>query len=200
MVEKLRSIDQPFNQKLKEMLERSDRGEHVFNNNILKFHSTVVEKFKARNSIASLTGYNLIQQRLDELGKHTLSQNTAADIQKNMVVHFALDEFYVDANAMLYGVFSEELREAFLKVLRHINPGDETENETRWVTRIIDNMNNYQIYVDEFAKQKWIDENRGERRFQEVRGKVVTMYREQRGLDWCTDVMRVVACLFNRRQ
>ncbi len=42
MLKKIRIIDPKFSQELKEELGRSKRGEHVFNNSILKFHSDVV--------------------------------------------------------------------------------------------------------------------------------------------------------------
>ncbi len=49
-------------------------------------------------------------------------------------------------------VFCRALRGAMLAVLNHINPGDVTQGETRWVQFVIDNMNNLQIYVDELAR------------------------------------------------
>ncbi|XP_058271898.1 uncharacterized protein LOC131369327 [Hemibagrus wyckioides] len=199
VVEKLNLIGEPFNEELKEELKRSKRGAHVFNNDVLKFHSKVLKDFIKRYRIESLRGYN--KQTMDELGKHTLLQKTAADIQYNMVVHFDDDEFYVNDNAILYSVYSKVLHEAFLKVLRHINPDDKTDKEKQQVTDIIDNMNNYQIYVDKFAKEKWIDNNpTRERRFEEVRGEVANMYKEERGLVWCTDIMHEVEPLFNRGQ
>ncbi|KAF5887512.1 uncharacterized protein DAT39_022245, partial [Clarias magur] len=59
--------------------------------------------------------------------KHTLLQNTEDDIQNNMVVRF--DEFYVNANAVMYGEYSRVLRDALLAVLGHINPGEETPED-----------------------------------------------------------------------
>ncbi len=139
MLEKIRYIDQNFKVELEEQLERSKRGEHVFNNSILKFHFKVLTDFIQRHHIDNLRGYN--QQAMDTLGRHTLPQNTADDIQTNMVVHFGADEFYVNANGLLYGVYCRALRDAILAVLNHINPNDVTQEETRWVQFVIDNMN-----------------------------------------------------------
>ncbi|KAM9451756.1 uncharacterized protein Hap1MRO34_021995 isoform 2-T2 [Clarias gariepinus] len=199
MLGKIHLINQNFNHELKEELERSTRGEHVFNNGILRFHSGVLAEFVQRHNIRNLRGYN--QGTIDELGIHTLPQDTANDIQDNMKVHFDDDEFYVNANAVLYGEYCRVLREALLAVLGHINPGEETQEQRQEVNNIINNMNNFQIYVDQLAKEKWIG-NRQDRqtRFDVVRAQVATMYNTDRGLVWCTRVMNVVAPWFGIRQ
>lgn len=201
MLEKIRNIDPKFYQELEEQLERSKRGEHVFNNNILKFHSKVLKEFIQRHHIDNLRGYN--QQAMDTLGRHTLPQNTETDIQTNMVVHFEQDEFYVNANAVLYGEYCRALRDALLKVLSHINPDEVTEEETGWVKKLTDFMNNLQIYVDHMAKVKWIAlDRRGTRRirFERVRREVAHMYNTDRGVDWCIRILHEVAPLFGHRQ
>ncbi len=199
MLKKIRIVDQNFKVELKEQLERSQRGEHVFNNNILKFHLKVLTEFIQSHHIYNLRGYN--QQAMDTLGKHTLSQNTETEIQTNMVVHFDEDEFYMNANGVVYGVFCRALRGAMLAVLNHINPGDVTQGETRWVQFVIDNMNNLQIYVDELARDKWIGNKATEQaQFERVRREVARMYNTDRGVDWCIRILRLVAPLFGHRQ
>ncbi len=199
MLEKIRIIDQNFKEELKEQLGRSQRGEHVFNNDILRFHFKVLTDFIQSHHINNLEGYN--QQAINELGRHTLPQNTADDIQTNMVVHFGEDEFYMNANGVVYGVYCRALRDAILVVLNHINPGDVTQEETRWVQFVIDNMNNLQIYVDQLAKVKWIGNNETRRtRFERVRREVAHMYNTDRGVDWCIRILRLVAPLFGHRQ
>ncbi|KTF79953.1 hypothetical protein cypCar_00045456, partial [Cyprinus carpio] len=161
MLEKIRIINPNFNEELKDELRRPKRGEHVFNNDILRFHSKVLTEFIQRYSIANRRGYN--QQAMNELGRHTLPQNTATDIQTNMVVHFGEDEFYVNVNAVMYGEYCRALRGALLDVLRHINPGDVADEERQRVNDVIDNMNNLAIYVDQLAKVRWIGNNESRR-------------------------------------
>ncbi|XP_042603920.1 uncharacterized protein LOC109080831 isoform X2 [Cyprinus carpio] len=195
MLEKIRIINPNFNEELKDELRRPKRGEHVFNNNILKFHSKVLTEFIQSQHIDNLQGYD--QQAMNELGRHTLPQNTATDIQTNMVVHFREDEFYVNANAVFYGEYCRALREAMLVVLHHINPGDVADEERQRVNDVIDNMNNLAIYVDQLAKEKWIGNNATRRaRFKQVRREVVTMYKQKRGDEWCISILDVVAPLF----
>ncbi|XP_027004026.2 uncharacterized protein LOC113643800 [Tachysurus fulvidraco] len=122
MQEKLRKIGRQFPEELTEQLTRSKRGEHVFNNNILKFHSKVLREFIKEEKIHLLRGYKSIEQTLNKLGEHTLSPKTAEEIQTNMVAHFDFDEFYVDMNAALYGEFCRALREAILNVMSFKTP------------------------------------------------------------------------------
>ncbi len=191
MLEKIRIIEPKYSQELKEQLKeelkRSKRGEHVFNNDILKFHSKMLTP-----KYLNQPRYN--QPAVNELGRHTLTPKTAEDIEKNMVVDFNQDDFYVNVNAVLYGVYCRALREGMLDVLRHKKPDDVTETERERVNSVIDNMNKRQIYVDHMAKDKWIARQRGTRqaRFEEVRGEVVHMYNTDRGLEWCIRILTEV--------
>ncbi|KAF4098131.1 uncharacterized protein LOC131528938 [Onychostoma macrolepis] len=195
VLEKIRILKPDFNQELKFELGRSKRGEHVFNNNILRFHSKVLTKFREDNNNV-LQGCN--QQAMNDLGRHTLTLETAKEIQTEMVVDFGEDEFYMNANAVVYGVYCSALREAMLAVLRRINPDDVTPEKKQRVNFIIDNMNNLEIYVDELAKVKWIANNATIwTRFDDVRREVVKMYKTDRGVDWCIDILHSVAPLFN---
>ncbi len=193
MLEKIRIIKPKFSQELKEELRRSKKGEHVFNNGILKFHSKVLKKFIEICGINNPQGSDQHQQAVTELDGHTLSQITEKDIGKEMVVGFGADEFYVNANAVEYGEYCRELREAMLAVLNHINPDDVTEEERERVNFVIDNMNKYEIYVDPLAKVKWIDDKvTNQARFERVRGEVAHMYKTDRGVDWCIRVLNKI--------
>ncbi|XP_016430949.1 uncharacterized protein LOC107757863 isoform X2 [Sinocyclocheilus rhinocerous] len=198
MLEKIRILNPNFNHELKEELGRPKRGEHVFNNGILRFHFNVLTDFIQSHRISNLRGYN--QQAMDTLGRHTLPQNTETDIQTNMVVHFGEDEFYVNANGVMYGEYCRALRGALIDVLRRINPGDVTEEERQRVNDVIDNMNNLEIYVDQLAKVRWIDRRSRQARFEQVRQEVATMYNTARGFDWCICILHEVAPLFEHGQ
>ncbi|XP_043077218.1 uncharacterized protein LOC122326419 [Puntigrus tetrazona] len=186
MLVKIQAIDRNCNEVLIEEVGKSKRGEHVFNNNILKFHSKVLKDF-IENKI-----YN--EQAVATLTGHTLPPNTAEDIQRHMVVHFE-DELYVNANAVTYGRYCAALRDAMLRVLSRTDQERVTQNDRQQVNHIINNMNNHQVYVDELAKEEWIrQDRRGARqaRFEEVRLQVVNMYENDRGLEWCLRVLREV--------
>lgn len=191
---KIHNINQNFKLELQEQLGRSGRGEHVFNNDILKFHLGVLTDFIQQRHINDIPGFN--QQVMNELGRHTLPQNTANDIQNNMVVHFEVGDFYVNANGVIYGEYCRALRAALLAVLNHLNPADVPVELREDLNFIINNMNNLQVYVDDLAKERWINNIQNRLvRFEQVRGQVADMYRVARGSDWCIRVLQEVAPL-----
>ncbi|KAI5612737.1 hypothetical protein C0J50_4469 [Silurus asotus] len=198
MLKKVRIIQPDFYAELTEELKRSRRGEHVFNNDILRFHYKVLVEFLNKYGFSNLPQFN--EETMKRLARHTLSPNTAKQIETEMVVHFDDDEFYVNANSIMYGAYCRNLREAFFKILGHINPLDVTEEEKERVNFVIDNMNNFEIYVDHLAKQKWIGNN-GDKlnRFLAVKQEVVEMYKTKRGVEWSTNTLREVERLLGRR-
>ncbi len=117
-----------------------------------------------------------------------------------MVVDFDEDEFYVNANGVVYGEYCRALRDALFKVLSHINPDEVTQEKRQRVNSVIDNMINLQVYVDPLAMVKWISKQtnttQAQTRFDNVRGEVANMYKSDRGYDWCIRILRLVAPLF----
>ncbi|XP_062867736.1 uncharacterized protein LOC134330505 [Trichomycterus rosablanca] len=177
---------------LKEERNRSKQGEHVFNKDILKFHLKLLQDFLNGKHFQ----YN--QEHIKELGKHTLDSNTEKEIQTNMKVHFDEKEFYVNANAILYGKCCADLRIAFHNILNCRNPVSVTDLFKEKLELIIDSMNNNEIYVDKLAKAKWINNDKDkEKRFYKVKGKVVNMYKNERGQDWIINVMEQLEPLLN---
>ncbi len=120
-----------------------------------------------------------------------------------MVVHFEQDEFYVNANGVVYGEYCRAVCDALLKVLSHTNPDEVTEEERQRVILVIDNMINLQVYVDPLAMVKWISKQtnttQAQTQFDNVRGKVANMYKTDRGYDWCIRILHLVAPLFETK-
>ncbi|KAL1277437.1 hypothetical protein QQF64_024110 [Cirrhinus molitorella] len=205
MLEKIHIINPKFRGDLKEQLERSFRGEHVFNNGILKFNLNSLKEFTEKHYISELRDN---EQKMKELGKHPLSPNTEKEIQTNMVVHFDKYEFYVNANGVIYGEYCRALRGTLLDVLRHRKTDD--EKSTNEMKKVIDNMNKCKAYVDDMAANKWINETQNkkaknnknnEQRFKDVRQEVeANMFNTDRMLDWCRRVLDEVAPYFKPRQ
>ncbi|XP_046700517.1 uncharacterized protein LOC124382465 [Silurus meridionalis] len=160
MCEKIRLIDTDYqmdkkvDKELYKDVRKTKRGAHVFNNDLLKFHHKVLQKFIKKYQIFNLQGYN--KEEIEEFSSHTLSQETTMEIQRNMVVHFDHEDLYINTNGVLYGTFQEELCDALLNVLGHINPEDVTEADKERLNDVINYMNRLEIYVDQIAKEKWI--------------------------------------------
>ncbi|XP_076843080.1 uncharacterized protein LOC143487796 [Brachyhypopomus gauderio] len=184
--------DFAFREPLKEELRRSKRGEHVFNNDILKFHKEILKDFLNKMQHKFSLNQDDIDTLINELGNHSLDKNTVCEISTKMVVHFDEEEFYVNSNAVVYGAYCAELRKVLFLML---NPNIEISGNVSKVNYIIDLMNEKEVYVDHFAKEKWMKQDRSNRRepsrmerFDLVKGNVADMYKHQRGVQWCAEI------------
>ncbi|XP_028830309.1 uncharacterized protein LOC114786901 [Denticeps clupeoides] len=165
-------------QLLKDAGVRSRRGEHVINNDVLKFHKKI-DKF--------LTNSRDVQCPLDK--------SIQNDIMYEMVAEFELDELYINVNSVIYGVYWGVLKIALWKLLhpnhyrkfssfpavhnwmREISRRTEEVNWKDEADRIITNMNDCQAYVDPFAKVKWTRNSPDNlRKFEAARQSVAVMY------------------------
>ncbi|XP_041923427.1 uncharacterized protein LOC121688115 isoform X1 [Alosa sapidissima] len=161
-LKKIRLIDKtykfPENERLDDYGQRSGRGEHVINNNVIKIYRKVVrEHFNQDIDMAC-----------------PLDDDTANAIMYELVVHFDIGELYINANALIYGEYCRRFKEASKAFLTN----NSQENRKR-VDNIVHHMNEErkEAYVDPYAKAKWIgNQERRRDRFQAIRNKVATMF------------------------
>ncbi|XP_028821470.1 uncharacterized protein LOC114773115 [Denticeps clupeoides] len=188
--EAFRRIDPDYQigkQVLKDTGVRSERGEHVINNDVLKFHIKIEQKFLTERRV----------QRDVECPLDEIIQN---DIMYEMVAEFEPYELYINVNAVIYGFYCGVLRITLLMLLEptsqmNSNPLPAVQNwriqmlrrteEVNWrdeADRIITNMNACQAYVDPFAKVKWTGNSSAKlRKFEAARESVAVMYQDIRG-------------------
>ncbi|KAL2098971.1 hypothetical protein ACEWY4_005451 [Coilia grayii] len=173
-LQKIQRINQNFqlNEPLEDVHVRSRRGEHVINNGVITFYHKAVEDFMKNT-----------YRQLNDLGIDCLLDNNTRDaIQSELVVHFSEDEFYINANAVIYGQYSQALKQALANWLAE--PSQENSEE---VSRIVLAMNERDnnvdaAYVDPLARDKYIGRrnDRGsqqrQQRFETVRDEVATMF------------------------
>ncbi|XP_028821474.1 uncharacterized protein LOC114773117 isoform X2 [Denticeps clupeoides] len=179
--EAIHCIDPDFHideQLLKDTGVRSERGEHVINNDVLKFHKKI-ENF--------LTNSCDVECPLDK--------SIQNDIMYEMVAEFELDEPYINVNSVIYRVYCGVLKFALFKLLepnhymifssfpavqnwmRKMHRRTEEVNWRDEADRIITNMNVHQAYVDPFAKVKWTGNSPDNlRKFEAARQSVAVMY------------------------
>ncbi|XP_028821478.1 uncharacterized protein LOC114773119 isoform X1 [Denticeps clupeoides] len=157
--EAFRRIDPDYQideQLLKDTGVRSRRGEHVINNDVLKFHTKILTERGIQRDVQC-----------------PLKRSIQNDIMYEMVAEFEPYELYINVNAVIYGFYCGVLRIALWKLLEPTsqmksNPLPAVQNwriqmhrrteEVNWrdeAGRIITNMNVHQAYVDPFAKVKW---------------------------------------------
>ncbi|XP_076849159.1 uncharacterized protein LOC143497204 isoform X2 [Brachyhypopomus gauderio] len=188
-----------FTEPLMEEIKRSKQGEHVFNKNILIFHRKILKDFFYINQ------HTFSDTLIKELANHGLNKTTVCEISTNMVVHFDEEEFYVNSNAMVYGRCCEKLHKVLVDMLNtkiEIDGNDPNVNYINQVNSITKHMNDNEVYVDHFAKEKWIDQDRSNelepsrmKRFELVKGDVADMYNNRCGVKWCAEIKNILSKL-----
>ncbi|XP_028821483.1 uncharacterized protein LOC114773123 [Denticeps clupeoides] len=163
---------------------RSRRGEHVINNNVLKFHTKILTERGIQRDVQC-----------------PLKRSIQNDIMYEMVAEFEPYELYINVNAVIYGFYCGVLRIALWKLLettskkKTVKSNAAVQNwriqmlrrteEVNWRDEadcIITNMNVHQAYVDPFAKEKWTGNSRAKlRKFEAARESVAVMYQDIRG-------------------
>ncbi|XP_048037481.1 uncharacterized protein LOC125262708 [Megalobrama amblycephala] len=137
--------------------ELADRGQHVFNNNLLKFPRSVLEDL-----LKDVGGYEQLNNLIEDL--KPLSQTQQDAISNKMVAHFSQDELYVDYNAALYGEYVRQLRQALVEYLKAYT-SDNGDNRRgiheirQQVRNIASEMANHDVYVDPMARNRWLLQN-----------------------------------------
>nr|XP_055032894.1 uncharacterized protein LOC129421407 isoform X2 [Misgurnus anguillicaudatus] len=158
----LRAIDS--NAVLSASEHRAGRGQHVFNNGLLKFHEKVLDDLqkdllKNDNNIIPDEKMVLLKQCLDI----PLSTNVRKDIG-DMVVHFGEKDFYVDYNACVYGEYVKQLRQGIVELLKSYTAidcdRDEARNICQRVKLIAAKMVEHDVYVDPMARNHWLKQNK----------------------------------------
>ncbi|XP_048883011.1 uncharacterized protein LOC125749626 isoform X1 [Brienomyrus brachyistius] len=176
-LQKIQLIDQnyQFQEPLIDTRKRSQRGEHVINNNVIKFHFKLVEDYLTSRSS---------QTSLDV--SCPLPENTKRDIMCKMVAHFETSELYINANAVVYGKYMSELKNALLQFLQ--DGGQESKNRASFV---IQRMNQCSAYVDFMAKEKWMQNSCMKRCwFEAVRREVAEMFADKRGVEFFAELRK----------
>ncbi|KAK9968781.1 hypothetical protein ABG768_003089 [Culter alburnus] len=148
------------------------RGQHVFNNGILKFHRNVLEDLVGNEQVD-----NLVKDSIIPLGQ---TEKTAIS---EMVVHFSSEDGYVDYNAGVYGEYARMLREAFVAYLKactskNNNAREGIQKMRKKVQFIADELVNRDVYVDPMARDRWLHENQNHvEKYNRVRDALKNMFK-----------------------
>ncbi|XP_048037240.1 uncharacterized protein LOC125262493 [Megalobrama amblycephala] len=135
------------------------KGQHVFNNNLLKFHRKVLQDL-----LRDVGGYEQLNNLLQDL-VIPLSKAQRDAIGKTMVVDFSSDEFYVDYNEDLYGEYARQLRMAVVAYLKahtsvYENERNGAKENFQRVQFIANQIVKHDVYVDPMARDRWLQENK----------------------------------------
>lgn len=139
---------------LKSTSERSGRGEHVFNVNILKFHTKVEKKIKkSAIKFSNCTCENISEFLQQHIHKNSFLDSDTKKAVREMVVNFDVNEVYINYNSVVYGIYIHELTSTLVDFFENADSMNELRKR---LNRIIDGMNKFQVFVDFFAQEKWI--------------------------------------------
>ncbi|XP_048037241.1 uncharacterized protein LOC125262494 [Megalobrama amblycephala] len=154
------------------------KGQHVFNNNLLKFHRSVLEKL-----LKDLRGYDKHMKNLEKDLVIPLNEDHKKKIGTEMVVDFSPEDEYVDYNAVVYGAYVEKLREALVEYLKaDTSDNDDERNRIKTQVELItNNMVNLDVYVDPMAcdhllKKKQKKNQNMKQKYYEIRGALRNMF------------------------
>lgn len=155
--------------------KKAKRGQHVFNNGLLKFHRSVL-----KDLLTEVGGDEQLENLEQDL---TIPLNeTVRSAISTMVAHFSSDESYTDYNADLFGEYVKNLRKelvAYLKANTSVNEHEIYENQEfhQQVQSIATQMVNHEVYVDPMARDLWLRENRRiVQQYNQVRGALNIMF------------------------
>lgn len=171
---------------LKGNTKMSGRGEHVINQHILKFHTKVEKKFA--HGLSEVVGCSC--ENVSEFLQRHINYGSLPDLETKkavteMVAYFDENEVYINYNAFVYGIYIEELTKTLVEILMMKYRSNKVEEELKKkLTKIVSNMNKYQVFVDFFAREKWIVNHKSGKKiktakvnFEKVNKKVEDMFK-----------------------
>ncbi|XP_048037242.1 uncharacterized protein LOC125262495 isoform X1 [Megalobrama amblycephala] len=150
------------------------KGQHVFNNNLLKFHRSVLEKL-----LKDLRGYDKHMKNLEKDLVNPLSEDHKKKIGTEMVVDLSSKDEYVDYNAVVFGAYVEKLRHELVEYLKaDTSDNDDERNRIKTQVQLItNNMVNLNVYVDPMACDHWLKKNpKKNQQFKDIRDALRNMF------------------------
>ncbi|XP_029431305.1 uncharacterized protein LOC115075199 [Rhinatrema bivittatum] len=204
---------------------RSGRGEHVFNNDILKLFRKMIDNLiEMQYGQLTYTFERLVQEglitrnlKIYQAYYHPLPEQYKRAIETEMVVHLPENAFYINANGMIYGKYIGYLKamvmfyleRQFQRLVLLINRSDDVtyiQNYRRSICYMVQLINSREIYVDNVAKWYWVGgDAKKEARFQDVKSQIAQMFGRLVADDrneiscWMTELLECTGHLFHQQ-
>ena len=185
------------------------RGEHVFNNNLLKLFRSIVEDFISIQYQNKLNYQSLIKTAkgkvpVFEACEFPMDRKLMGLVSEELVAHMQHGKKIPDTNAEEYGIRIQELRcqviilMQILHVTMFIDPSMKSDipKQERVVDLIVEEMIGHGYYVDIAARDHWIKHQKGDMNLfdevnQQVEGLLRRLSRHYNGGDvtqWVRDI------------
>ena len=163
--------------------ERSKRGEHVINNNVLKFFRAIIKSFVRKvmpgQSFESLVSSGRItpDMRVYQAYNNPLIPSYTNAIRYELVAK--VDEAYVDANSVIYGERIEQLRGAVFTYMLAIyeDSNSSLPKMERHIIEMVEEFIAANYYTDQLALSIWLTQGGTMVRYEDVRREVNQMFR-----------------------
>lgn len=190
--------------KTKEKDERSRRGEHVINNGVINVYRDIIGSFLVRSGITreglgALTRLSTEESQVLRDCTSYFDTKTKTDIRNVLKVFIDENTAYIDANALLYGVSIQLLRESAVKHMLELYYKEtlsitDGSSQTQPLKAIIRTMNDSLLYVDQHALSIWLMRKglNGRRTYERARITVENMFKElyEKTMHWVKEFKR----------
>ncbi|KAJ8336268.1 hypothetical protein SKAU_G00396110 [Synaphobranchus kaupii] len=145
---------------------RAERGEHVFNNALLRFYASIIDLFIQRHFPGSdrvaLVG-RIPNSRVNDAfqgnapdGEHiNLSTEHRGNI-RTWVAHIPDNEPYIPINNILFAYMTETIRLYAVDYMHLISLQQNNSNVLRILARFVEWMNMHRVYLDPHAAEIWL--------------------------------------------
>ncbi|XP_030078259.1 uncharacterized protein LOC115482532 [Microcaecilia unicolor] len=203
---------------------RSKRGEHVFNNDILKIFKKMIDNLIDTHYVHLNYNFECLVQKgfisrdskIYQAYYHPLPKKYQEAIETEMVAQIPEKVFYINANSVIYGQYMKCFKAMIsyyldLQFSRLVLLDPKTKNANIVPQRsniyyMIEMLNSREVYVDDVAKDYWIrGDPKREAHFQDVKSKVAQMFGGLVADDrneiscWMTELMMGTGHLFHQR-
>ena len=172
--------------------EPAKRGEHVFNNNLLKLFKSIVEGFISIQYVEKKLYYDSLIKKAKgkfpvfETCELPMDRKLMKLVSEELVAHMQDAKKIPDTNAEAYGIKIQELRcqVIILMQILHVtmfvdsSVKSDIPKQERVVDLLVEEIIGHGYYVDIAAKEYWVKHQKGSRKvFEEVNEDVERLVR-----------------------
>ncbi|XP_061074110.1 uncharacterized protein LOC133108544 [Conger conger] len=148
---------------------RSNRGEHVFNNALLRLYGSIIDLYIARhvekgnrNTLVDSIPNSCVSDAFRSNAPDGRYLNLTADQRRNIrnwVVCIPDNMVYIPINNTLFSYMIGEIRNNAVKAMHSFSLFQNDEKVLRKLSQLVEWMNTHRVYLDPYAAGIWLFEN-----------------------------------------
>ncbi|CAF3319015.1 unnamed protein product [Rotaria sp. Silwood2] len=173
----------------KKSSEKSKRGEHVINNDVLTVQKDIINTFVNCVKIFDSRQRSIIETKIEQETATDIHQayhepfdsEVKRNIESVMIANIPDDMFYFDANQLLYGVLIDILRNAAKNHMQYLYTRKkhaflQGSASSPLIHAICKSMNEIPAYVDHYALKHWLNNGGSRETFNQSKTAVSGMF------------------------